>query len=96
MQQLEKRIRIAAPQIKALLDVEKEKLDQVKEQLKDMIGKQFDNISIGATKAHRTIKTYVQDKWEPAFKRAKKETGTSNPLLQFWRVANGSNRKGKV
>jgi hypothetical protein len=75
MQQLEKRVRVTAPQMKPLLDAEKEKLSQIKDQLKDMVGKQFEHISVGAAKAHRTIKTSVQYKWEPAFKRAKKEKG---------------------
>jgi hypothetical protein len=73
--QLEKRVRIAAPQMKQLFDREKDSLEQIKEELKDRVQEQFDHMSVGASKAHRTITKSVQKKFEPAFKKAKMERG---------------------
>lgn len=75
MRQLERRVRIAALEMSPLLEREKDSLVQIKEQLKDMVRQQFEHISVGAAKAHRTISKSVQGKFEPAFKRAKKEKG---------------------
>ncbi len=75
MSQLETRARIAAPQMQPPLAREMHRLDQIKDQLKDMVGKLFDRISVGASKAHRTITNSVKDKFEVAFRKAKKEKG---------------------
>ncbi|OIW24673.1 hypothetical protein CONLIGDRAFT_692138 [Coniochaeta ligniaria NRRL 30616] len=82
MAQLGKRVRIAAPQMQPVLAKERDRLDQIKDQLKDMVGKQFDDISVGASKAHRTITNSVRDKFEVAFRKAKKEKGLYYPGLQ--------------
>lgn len=59
-----------------LLDADGEKLDQIKDQLKDLVGQQFDSIRVGSSKAHKTLAPSVKEKWEPAFKKAQKERGT--------------------
>ena len=93
MMQLERRARIAAPQMVPLLDREKDSLTQIKEQLKDLVSEQFDSISVGASKAHRTITKSVQQKFDPAFARAKKEKSMCAIPLHIGDPANGSKQK---
>lgn len=61
--------------MQSVFDTESEKLNQVKDRLKDMVRDQFKRIKMGAAKAHKTVNNSVADKWEPAFKRAKNERG---------------------
>jgi len=79
MKQLQRRSHIAAPQMLPLLDSKKEELNQVKQRLKDKVRDQFKSIRMGAQKVHRSVNKSVADKWKPAFRRAKKETGMYHP-----------------
>lgn len=77
-----------------LLEADEEKLDQIKDQLKDMVGQRFESIRVGSTKAHKTLKQSVTEKWEPAFKKAKKERGAlSRSQAALQNTANKLNRQ---
>ncbi|KAB5542804.1 hypothetical protein GE09DRAFT_1289470 [Coniochaeta sp. 2T2.1] len=71
MRQLEKRASVAAPQL--LTAESQEKLSQIQLELRDLVSQDIRYIRDQARKAHLSVKDGVKAKWEPAFKRAKKE-----------------------
>lgn len=75
LQQLQDRVRVAAPEIEGLFQKEQGSFEQIKDLINDSIAKKFDAIRVGAQKIHRNITKSVQKKFDPAFRRAAQEHG---------------------
>lgn len=75
MQQLEARVSGTAPELNLLFQKEQGSFEQIKELIKDQVAKKFEAIGTGAQKIHRSVTESVKAKFEPAFDKARKETG---------------------
>jgi len=73
---LEKRVKSTAREMIGFLDSVRTSLESIKEEIKDKACKAITEITLGASRAHRTALKSIRENWEPAFTKALKENGT--------------------
>ena len=79
LEDLERRVKAVESEKKTemmkLFLLEKQRLSDIRDEIKDKVDETITQVSDGASRVHRSIIKSLREKWEPTFKKAKKEKG---------------------